>query len=275
MVIQDAQSCTIRMLLVRVKETLSFSACCGTCKMEESMTEDELRQSIEEELQKKIGIEMSKRMKQEQAVKVQDFKTLNRYTKKGAILFTGSSLMEQFPVCEIAASAGIKETIYNRGIGGTTTEDFLREIDTVLLDLEPSKVFLNIGTNDMNSARFGPDWMDRLEKNYERILSIAKEKLPETEIYCMAYYPANCHMPDASPWQIAMTKDRTPENLAKCDAFVEKLAKRYGYRYIDVNNGLYNDQHEQKLEFAKDGVHMYVEAYEIIFNNLKPYILSE
>lgn len=98
--------------------------------------------------------------------------------EKGGILFAGSSLMEQFPVCELAMDAGITRPVYNRGIGGTTTDDFLREIDTVLLDLEPLKVFLNIGTNDMTDRIYGEKWMEHLAENYEAILRIARENCP-------------------------------------------------------------------------------------------------
>ena len=106
-----------------------------------------------------ITPEIAKRMK-EQAVQNQNmlrrsYDDLNKIAQKGQILFTGSSLMEQFPVNEIAMSMGITKTIYNRGIGGTTTDDFLAHIGTVLLDLEPSKVFINIGTNDIHERADG------------------------------------------------------------------------------------------------------------------------
>ena len=39
-----------------------------------------------------------------------------------------------------------------------------------------------------------------------------------------------------------------------------------------MNDGLTNENGEQKEEFAIDGVHMYAEAYVIVFNNLKQYI---
>ena len=78
-----------------------------------------------------------------------------------------------------------------RGIGGYTTDDFLTNIDTVLFDLEPSKIFINIGTNDMNIREDGEDWNAHLLTNYETILKQIKERLPETEVYMMAYYPVN------------------------------------------------------------------------------------
>lgn len=53
-----------------------------------------------------IAREMQNRMKKEQADKVRNYKTLNRLAKKGQILFTGSSLMEQFPIQELALRSG-------------------------------------------------------------------------------------------------------------------------------------------------------------------------
>lgn len=219
-----------------------------------------------------VGAMMLSRMKEEQAHKVRNFRELNKFARKGAILFTGSSLMEQFPICELAAGAGIGKTIYNRGIGGTTSEDFLREIDTVLLDLAPSKVFLNIGTNDMTDRIYGCQWMAHWEANYERILKTAKQKLPDTEIYCMAYYPTNHHLPNSNEWTRAMLKERTLENLNECNRRLQAMAERYGFHYIDVNHGLTDDNGELKQEFAIDGVHMWSSAYLVVFDNLRKFI---
>lgn len=144
-----------------------------------------------------LGEGMMAHAKAEQEQKVRNFKTLNSMAQKGQILFTGSSLMEGFPIAEMSLSAGLnggQKLIYNRGIGGYTTDDFLREIDTVLLDMEPSVVFINIGTNDMKIYEDGSDWLEHLSGNYDRILAIAKEKLPKTRFYLMAYYPTNHHM---------------------------------------------------------------------------------
>ena len=229
-------------------------------------------QEIMQEVQKNTAQMMMERMKGEQAQKVRNYRTLNKMAEPGGILFTGSSLMEQFPVAEMCVSAGVKERVYNRGIGGTTTDDFLREIDTVLLALKPSKVFINIGTNDMTDRIYGEKWKDHLEGNYEKILQIAKEKIPEAMLYCMAYYPTNHHLPDANEWTYGMLKDRTKENIAECNARVKVLAEKYGYQYIDVNDGLYDEIGEQKKEFAIDGVHMIAEGYRVVFGNLKPYL---
>ena len=87
----------------------------------------------------------------------------------------------------------------------------------------------------------------------------------------MAYYPTNHHVCD-TPSARAMLKERTVENIRACNAGVEQLAKKYGYRYIDCNAGLADENGEQKAEFSIDGVHMYADAYEIVFQNLKQYL---
>ena len=209
----------------------------------------------------------------ERALKARNYRTLNLMAKKGGILFTGSSLMEQFPISEMCVSAGISAPVYNRGIGGTTTDDFLREIDAVLLDLAPSKVFINIGTNDMTDRVYGAGWMDHLISNYVKILASVREHLPGTSVYCMAFYPANLHLPDdGDPGRREMLRMRTPENIKECSRRVRDPAEKTGYLFIDVNAGLYDDRGELKAGYTTDGVHMTAEAYRVIFGNLRPWI---
>ena len=84
-------------------------------------------------------------------IKLKNYQYLNEVAIKGETLFTGSSLMELFPICEIARSRGVDDIIYNRGISGLNTDEFLQHIHPLLLDLQPSKVFINIGTNDTHT----------------------------------------------------------------------------------------------------------------------------
>ena len=47
----------------------------------------------------------------EQMVKVEKYRVLNTMVKEVQILFTGSSLMEQFPINELQIDFGINEII--------------------------------------------------------------------------------------------------------------------------------------------------------------------
>lgn len=218
-----------------------------------------------------IGAEMQNFFKREKEEKAKNFKLLNQFAVKGQTLFTGSSLMEQFPVAELAKDHGIDKIIYNRGIGGYTTDEFMEEIDTVLFDLEPSKLFINIGTNDMNEREGIPDWNAHLLTNYETILKQIKERLPECEVYMMAYYPVNPTVAKDDFAKQAL-KIRTKENLDMVNHQLAELAAKYHYHFINANEGLCNENGELKAEFTKEGMHMFANAYEVVFNNLQKYI---
>lgn len=200
------------------------------------------------------------------------YRDLNKVAQKGQILFTGSSLMEQFPINEIIMSMGVGKIIYNRGIGGTTTDEFLEHIDTVLLDLAPSKVFINIGTNDIVPRSDGEPWQDHLLKNYEKILDILREKLPETEVYMMAFYPVNPELPDAPERMKLVLKVRTNAAIGDTNTKLAALAEKMHVHFIDCNAGLRDSNGNQKAEFSKDGIHMYPAAYLEVFQTLRPYL---
>ena len=131
-------------------------------------------------------------MKREQREKIDKYRVLNEAAVKGKILFTGSSLMEQFPIQELMMNEGMGQTIYNRGVGGFTTSDMLENMEEQIFGTEPSKIFINIGTNDISDAsRPFEAVLGSMLANYERILTQIKERLPETVVYMMAYYPVN------------------------------------------------------------------------------------
>lgn len=208
----------------------------------------------------------------EQQLKAKNYALLNQYARKHQTLFTGSSLMEQFPVVELCHSLGIEKKVYNRGIGGIRTDDFLDEIHTLLLDLEPAEVFINIGTNDIREWEDGSDWQQRLLCNYRKILTICKEHLPQTKVNVMAYYPANLHPfgPDVPPadW----FRIRTPENMNLINEKIADLALEMNYHFINANDGLTDETGSLKAEYTMDGVHMYANAYEKVLRNLMPYL---
>lgn len=216
-----------------------------------------------------IPKEMIEQFEQEKRNKVARLKDLNRYIKKGQILFTGSSLMEHFPIEEFRMSMNIEPLIYNRGIGGFTTDEFLENIDTMLLNPEPSKVFINIGTNDI-SERFNQDgkWLDHLTLNYNQILKQLKDTLPECEVYVLAYYPANETIIANSPWG----NFRTNARIAEANQAVKELAAKYNYHFINVNDGLADVDGNLKQEITPDGIHMIPSAYAQVLRNLTPYL---
>lgn len=210
------------------------------------------------------------RQAQEQQDKLARYRVLNQFVKKGEILFTGSSLMEQFPVNELLMSNGMTQVIYNRGIGGFTTDDMLQYMEEMVFELEPSRIFINIGTNDIGS----PDYkLETLMEKYEKILSLIRERLPKTEINMLAYYPVNetDKVPEEE-WGKFLFITRTNENIRLANEAVKELADKMGCNYIDVSEGLRDERGKLKKEFTIEGIHMYANGYQVVLNNLKKYL---
>ena len=229
----------------------------------------ENREQIVQEIKAEFMKDLAERFGHERERKLNNYRQQNEYIKKGKTLFTGSSLMEQFPITEYCLNEGLP-IAYNRGIGGYTTDEFLAAIDVVLLDLQPRKLFLNIGTNDINFRQDGEDWFDHLSGNERKICGIITEKLPGTEVYLMAYYPVNWNAPAAKLG--GGLGARTNENVKKANCMVEALAKEFGFHYIDVNGGLKDENGNLKVEYTQDGIHFDSAAYRTVFERLRPYL---
>jgi lysophospholipase L1-like esterase len=208
-------------------------------------------------------------LQMEKQEKIKRYKILNQYAKKGQIVFTGSSLMEQFPIYEFMQHYKLEKAIYNRGIGGFTTEEMLQELDTMVFDLEPSKIFLNIGTNDLNTEEYKKE---DLINRYEEILLKITTRLPDAKIYLMAYYPVNGAYDFGSEFSKELLKVRTNTRIREANRAVESLAKKLNLRYIDVNQNLYDENGNLKQEFSVEGIHMYGNGYWAILEDLWNYI---
>ena len=213
--------------------------------------------------------DMMKHFQQEKEMKRARYRQQNAYIRKGETLFTGSSLMEQFPITEYCLNEGLP-IAYNRGIGGYTTDEFLAAIDDVLLDVEPAKLFINIGTNDIRDMPEGEDWFTHLSANYRAICEIIRDKLPRPAVYMMAYYPVNLDALQARAGQGPVV--RTNENVVKANEMVRALAAEFGFHYIDVNDGLKDETGGLKAEYTRDGIHFDSAAYRTVFDRLKQYL---
>ncbi len=223
------------------------------------------REEIMREARQQLMQDMQARFRQEQKKKLDNFRQQNAYIQKGQTLFTGSSLMELFPITEYCLNEGLP-IAYNRGIGGYTTDDFLAAIGPMLLDMAPGKLFINIGTNDIRSMPEGEDWLSHLAANYRKICECIREKLPQTTVYMMAYYPVN--ESKSSP----ALQVRTNANVARANDMVRALAAEFGFHYIDVNEGLKDAAGQLKAEHTQDGIHFDSAAYRTVFERLKQYL---
>ena len=197
------------------------------------------------------------------------YQHLNHLVRKGQTVFAGSSLMEQFPVNELMQSLQITGCVYNRGIGGYTTWELLEHMDTCIFDLDPKKLFLNIGTNDIGAGD-----IEGLTTNYRKILTQIKERLPQTQLYLLAYYPCN---PDAdfgipNPDHKNMFRFRTNSTIKSCNEWVSQLAEEFGAEYLNLNAPLIDEQGRLREELSTDGIHLHPDAYAPLLQQLAQYL---
>ncbi|MDR2661196.1 MAG: GDSL-type esterase/lipase family protein [Lactobacillaceae bacterium] len=196
----------------------------------------------------------------------------NKIAEKSQIVFAGSSLMEIFPIEKFQQEDNLKLPlkIYNRGVRATTTQDILDHINTIILDLLPSKLFINIGSNDLG---FGIS-VEEMSANYKAIIKKVREKLPKIEIYLMAFYPINEHddFTNDRADHGRFADKRSNASLINATAEVAKLAGIMNVNFINVNAGLYNQVGDLKPEFTFDGAHLTENAYKIVLENLMPYL---
>jgi lysophospholipase L1-like esterase len=102
---------------------------------------------------------------------------------KGSVVFTGSSsvrmwksLQTQFPDIPII----------NTGFGGSTAEDLSAQLFPLVLRLEPSKVFIYEGDNDVNGGKTATEIMTTLDEIVTRI----QKQFPNTTVNLIAAKPS-------------------------------------------------------------------------------------
>lgn len=200
-------------------------------------------------------------------MKIMRYREENKNVKYGQTVFTGSSLMEMFPINKLLAEHNDSTIIYNRGIGGFVSRELLEVVDICAIDLKPSKIFINIGTNDLSDSRIP---ISELMENYDKIISEIEAKLPEAVIYLMAYYPVNYEA--AAENMKECLKIRNNEKIRTANVEVKKLAEKHGQRYIDINKNLMDEQGRLKAEYTIEGLHINEDGYRAVYDDIMVYI---
>lgn len=198
--------------------------------------------------------------------KLERYKRMNETVKPGQVVCAGSSLMEMFPIEKFVEEDGNPIVVYNRGVGGFVSRELLDNIEVCILELKPSRLFLNIGTNDLSDASIS---LEQLMETYGQILDRVKEALSNVEIYLMAYYPINYDA--AVPEMKECLKIRTNEKIAAANELVKMLALEKGARYIDINDPLKDAEGCLRAEYTIEGMHIKEEGYRAIYPQFMKY----
>ncbi|WP_251900744.1 SGNH/GDSL hydrolase family protein [Lactococcus lactis] len=201
---------------------------------------------------------------------LKSYEKANLSAKKGQTLFVGSSLMEIFPIekWEEAGEVTFSHYIYNRAVRATTASFLLEHIESQIFNLEPSKIFINIGTNDIGFEIPEEEFLN----NYDQILSQIESKLPQTQVYVMRYYPINTVDFGQDSDEKTLFETRSNKKFQKASDKIKKLADNHHFHFIDVNDGLSDENGNLKKELTFDGAHLNPAGYQLVLENLKVYL---
>ena len=179
-------------------------------------------------------------------------------------VFLGDSITECYPVYDFFTS---ETPIINSGFSGFKTRDLLNDMNTTVYRYNPSKVFIEIGTNDLNDED-----LDK-EEIYDNIIKIVdniQANRPCAKIYIESIYPIN--RGDDEKIDLAMVGNRKNEDIIEINERLKKYCENNNINYIDVYSELADEDGNLKLEYTKEGLHLSQEGYSVVSNILKKYI---
>lgn len=173
--------------------------------------------------------------------------------ESGSTLFTGSSTIRMWKSLQASFP---NETILNTGFGGSKASDLETHLFPLVIRLEPSRVFIYEGDNDIWAGIEVADIMTSLDKIVNRLQLID----PKTAIYLIGAKPS------PSRW----------EKKSNYEIFNQKL-KEYGQAkegvdFIDTWKALTDSEGNPRPElFLSDQLHMNEKGYLIWTEIFRPY----
>lgn len=174
-------------------------------------------------------------------------------------LFLGDSITEQYDLAKYFKDM----PVVNSGVSGNQTEDILDNMKERVYQYNPSKVFLLIGTNDIED---GVDEEDIIH-NIEEILQDIRANRPYAELYLEAIYPVD---EDRSG-----SGDRTNEEIVSINDSLEKYCKSHDITFIDTYDLLLDSESEEDKimeDYSKDGLHLTDDGYQIVTDEIMKYL---
>lgn len=181
------------------------------------------------------------------------FKTYKR--QENGIMFLGDSLTQGIEWSELFPN----HHIYNRGIGGETTDAIIARLDEVI-QKNPSKLFIMMGTNDIGRGSSSVDVMS----NYKKLVSRIKSELTQTEIYIQSVLPSNNQMKNGV--------STSNEEVVSLNKRLEEYASVEGITYIDIHPKLVDENKQLAEKYTVDGLHLTPEGYSVWIDTINDYV---
>lgn len=182
---------------------------------------------------------------------------------EGRVVFMGNSITDMWPTSHAAFFE--ENNFVGRGISGQTTYQMLLRFNEDVVDLHPTAVVINGGTNDIAENNYQFD-EHRTFGNIKAMAEIAEAN--GIKVILASILPAN-----RFKWRPDMTG--IPERIESLNKLIRALAERKGYAYIDYHDKMVDEATGGMIEsYSKDGVHPNVEGYAVMESVALPIIRS-
>ena len=187
----------------------------------------------------------------------------NKYIVDENIVFLGDSITEDYEVDEYFEDSNV----VNSGVSGNKTDDILDDMEDRVYRYNPSKVFLNMGINDLDSK--DADVLD-IYNNIVEIFEGIKENRELSELYFISIYPINDS--DDDKIDHGMVNWRNPELVSEVNEKVKEYCEKNDIVYIDLYSKMVDSEGLLKLDYTTEGLHISDEGYDLITDELIKYI---
>jgi lysophospholipase L1-like esterase len=145
----------------------------------------------------------------------------------------------------------VERPVLNRGIGGETSADLLRRLDSAVH--EPAAVFLLIGTNDLTAGIS----LREIVGNVRTLLEEIERRAPGTPVVVQSVMPRTARFRD----DVRLLNDAYR-------ALVEAAPEHV--QYLDLWPALADEKGLLRSEFTEDGLHLTGEGYAAWVDVLRP-----
>lgn len=196
--------------------------------------------------------------------KMNNFTFLNQTAEHNQVVLIGDSITEIYNSSDlfIPYTKSTGRFVLNRGISGDTSDRLLERLESNALNITPSHLVILIGTNDIAK---GID-ISVIENNIASIISLTKEKSPNTKIILQAIYPVNYSI---SRSMVGSRKNSVIINLNKNLAL---LAEKEKITWLDLTEHLSDAEGNLLADYTYDGLHPNAAGFNAITEKLLPHL---
>lgn len=157
------------------------------------------------------------------------------------------------------------DSYINKGINGAVTNDLIDRVKEDVIDYQPKKIFILIGTNDLGNGKKPAEVVNNIDKLIRMIQSESKN----TKIYVESILPVN----DSDDREEHHDLEKRDNSVTKkTNEELKELCKRRNVTYIHTYDEFLNEDGNLKLDYTYDGLHLNNEGYEKLKNIIKKYL---